>query len=357
MKLLIIFAIAVIAGGLGYYVFLNTTFSPKKQPGIQDYYISTRLQSDSLLKGMGMYDPSEDASHILDTNKLSYPKLKRKESDYKPNPATTWVIDLRGTFNKKDLAELFDEEWRLNFPSDIYGHADKWTYVFAADSPEKYDEIQVAVNLRDIFTMESADYKVTLDKYITELNNRIAKYPGKIKLTKNESISEAVAKGAGIAALNKSFHLAEIITLESDSSFNGLKAWDVLRSIGLEWGDEDLFYWNNHYDYGSDIFFSVSTSTEPGYFLPQQVKTGQMNPRDLVFSFSIARSADPEHVFDVMNEAVKYAQKRLGGRIVDNQGKPFNEADEKNWLISLVNDMKAKGVTPGSEDALQLFHR
>ena len=359
MKFIIILVGVAVLGLMG-YLYLRLIVDPKKEllaKSATDYYISTTTESDQKLKDMGMYNPSEDVSYILDTNKLSYPKLKRKQSDYKPNPATTWVIDLRGKFNKKDLIELFDEEWKLNFPSDIYGHATKWTYVFAEDSPDTYDEIQVAVNLRDIFNMESADYKLALDKYMTELNSRIAKYPGKIKLTKNESIAQAVAKGEKIVALNKAFNFAEVIVLESDSVFNGLDAWDVLRSIGLQWGDEDLFHWYNHYDYGSDVFFSVSTTTKPNYFLPESVKAREMNPHDLVFSFSIPRSADPEHVFDVMTEAVKYAQKRLGGTIVDNFGKPFNEVYEKNWIMTLVSDMKAKGVVTGSEDALILFSR
>jgi cell division protein ZipA len=359
MKLSVILAIVVVFGLMG-YAYLRLIVAPKKEllaNSSKDYYISTTTESDQKLKDMGMYVPSEDVSYILDTNKLSYPKLKRTESEYKPDTATTWVIDLRGTFNKKDLNELFDEEWTLNFPSDIYGHATKWTYIFAADSPEKYDEIKVAVNLRDIFNMESADYKVTLDKYLTELNSRIAKYAGKVTLTKKESIAQAMVKGQKIASLNQQFDQAAIIILKSDSIFDGLKAWDVLRSIGLQWGDGDEFHWNNHYAYGSDLFFSVWTTTEPGYFLPERVKAGQMNPGDLVFGFSIPRSADPEHVFNVMTEAVKYAQKRLGGTIIDKNHQPFNEEQERKTLITLVNNMKAKGVIAGSEDALMLFSR
>ena len=365
MKQLILLGVVVI-GLLAFFIF-KLVVSPENDLAVSntaDYYISTTTEGDDKLKKMGLYDPSEDVSYILDTGKLSYPKVKMTDDDdYEANPNTTWIIDLQlmngGIFNKKELGQLFDEAWRKNYVSDIHGHStgdNKWTYVFAGGTPETYDKIQVAVELREIFNVESPDYNpAQLQRYITELNSRIEKYPGKIILTERESIAKAIAKGQEIVAFNQEFNRDEIIILKSDSTFSGLKAWDVLRSIGLQWGDGDQFHWNNQYDYGSDLFFSVWTTTEPGYFLPESVKAGHMNPADLVFGFSIPRSADPEHVFDVMAEAVKYAQKRSGGTIIDKDGHPFNEEQERKKLMTLVNNMKTKGIVPGSEDALRIF--
>lgn len=146
-----------------------------------------------------------------------------------------------------------------------------------------------------------------------------------------------------------------IIILEADKPMKGVLMWDVLQSLGLKWGDGDLFHWDNKSEFGEQQFFSVWTSTDPGYFFPETVKSGEMNPRDLIFGFSIPRSADPENVFEAMIAAAKYSQKRLGGKLLDKNLKPFNEAEEKKALQQLVSQMKSKGLIPGSSRVLKVY--
>jgi cell division protein ZipA len=124
----------------------------------------------------------------------------------------------------------------------------------------------------------------------------------------------------------------------------------------LKWGDGDLFNWENtNRDYGDDQFFSVATTTDPGYFLPESIKNGQMNPNDLVFGVSIPRNSDPQNVFFAMVEAVKYCQKRLGGKILDKNQQPFDESEAKKNLALLIKKMKNNGVVPGSYKALMAY--
>ncbi|RFZ82900.1 hypothetical protein DYU05_12130 [Mucilaginibacter terrenus] len=144
-----------------------------------------------------------------------------------------------------------------------------------------------------------------------------------------------------------------IIVLKSDTKFDGKKVWDVLQSVGLKWGDGDLFHWGNpNQNYGDDALFSVWTTTDPGYFLPESIKQGQMNPDDLVFGFSVPRSADPENVFKVMTAAVKYCQKRLGGKMLDANMHPLDELSASMNLNVLITELKSKGIVPGSTPAL-----
>ena len=120
-------------------------------------------------------------------------------------------------------------------------------------------------------------------------------------------------------------------------------------------GDGDLFHWDNTSGYGSDEHFSVFTLSPPGYFLPEEIKNVNMNPSNLVFSFSIPRSANPKTVFDVMLNAVKYCQKRLGGEILNQNGRPFDEVKEKMELSQLVSRMNERGIVPGANKTLVLF--
>lgn len=342
-------------------------FKPKKKSISDEYFISTQGQSDNRIKSLSLDKPSEEASYILDTNKLSIPKkeIENESKEYKADPEREFIINIKllngGTFKKNDLWNFFDKEWRTNFTSaEVYGYSEiekGWTYTIAGDAPDIYEKVQVAINLLGVYNDENPTYeKGKLEKYITALNKKVKTYPYPIELELSESVDKAIEKAKELVVLYNEFNQDEIIVLKSDKVFKGSDAWDALLSVGLKWGDGDLFHWNN-YDaaYGHDQYFSVWTSTEPGYFLPEDIQGGQMNPNDLVFGFSIPRSADPKNIFDIMFNTVLYCQKRLGGTILDKEGNSFNQEEEKIHLIELVDKMKAKGIMPGSGKALRMY--
>lgn len=181
------------------------------------------------------------------------------------------------------------------------------------------------------------------------------KYPTKLRIKPTEAIDSAIIKAKKLVQLYQEFNRDAIIVLQSDAQYEGLEMWDVLERVGLTWGDGDIFHWSNSKDYGDNQHFSVWTATQPGYFLPEEIKDGNMNPKNLVFGFSIPRSADPKNIFDIMVNGVKYCQKRLGGSILDKNGQPFNETQEKQSLNEFLDKMKNKGITPGSDKALGIF--
>jgi cell division protein ZipA len=359
-KMVYLIIAGILIAGVCFFI-----FRAKDKPSLDDYFISTEGQSNDRVKSLNLDKPTEDASYILDVNKLSLPHIESKNDTigYRADPEREWIINLvqvnGGLFNKSDLLELFDYEWRSQFESEIYGFASlekRWTFAFAGDSPDTYKQIQIAINVQDVYSEENQAYDPKkLERYISELEKRIVKYPTKLKFEQTESIVDAIAKAKKLIELHKEFDNEAIIVLQSDAGFRGTEAWDVLLCIGLEWGDGDLFHWNNNSDFGSDQHFSVWTTTQPNYFLPEQVKEGQMNPENLVFGFSIPRSADPKNIFDIMINSVKYAQKRLGGRILDKDGAPFNEASERKEIGELIEKMKAKGISAGSDKALVMF--
>ena len=54
-----------------------------------------------------------------------------------------------------------------------------------------------------------------------------------------------------------------------------------------------------------------------------------MSPETLVFGFSIPRSFAPEHVREQMMKAARYAQKRLGGELLGEDGQRLDESSER----------------------------
>ncbi|EZH75883.1 hypothetical protein ATO12_03575 [Aquimarina atlantica] len=330
-----------------------------------DFFITTASQSADRIEKLGLNKSSEDMSHILDESQLKLPKIENKEEkdEYKAEPSREWIIELvipDGTIiQQKKLYELFDYEWRTNFSSTIFGHSpedDKWTYALAGGTPETYTQIQVAIGLLDVFNDENPNYDIEkLERYIIELKKRLKSHSLTFEIKETESKESAIEKSKKLVELNKLFDKDILIGLQSENGYNGKEVWDVLQSLGLKWGDGDLFHWNNSSDYASDQHFSVWTSTEPGYFLPEQIKKGKMNPTNLVFEFSIPRSADPINVYRVLVNSIKYCQKRLGGEIINRNGESFNEQMELIQLAELIKQMNDNGIIPGSSNALRLY--
>ena len=145
--------------------------------------------------------------------------------------------------------------------------------------------------------------------------------------------------------------------LKADKSFEGTEIWDKMRSLGLHWGDMDLFHWENPNSDagGDDHLFSVATSTEPGYFLPEHLAKGEVKTTDLIFSFSIPRSSDPQRVLENMHRAASYCQQKLGGQLLDENGQPFELATELKKCQWVTQNLAGKKLRPGYGDALYLF--
>jgi cell division protein ZipA len=358
--------IYIITGVLVLALVAYLLFKPKPKSVLDDYYFTTQSQSNQRIKDLNLDTPSQDASHILDLKKLSFPDMpvEPENSEYTPNLYKDWVIDIISVngdaiFNTEDLSKMFDYDWRSKFESTIYGFSpdeNGWTFAFAGDSPARYTKLQVAIDLQRVFDTEKPNYDPKkLERYLVELEKRIKKFPVKLRLEHKESVESALQKAKQVVSIHQEFNRDAILVLQSDKPFRGMEMWDALQSVGLTWGDGDLFHWMNENDYGDDQLFSVWTTTEPGYFLPEDIKEGNMNPENLVFGFSIARCADPENVFDAMVNAAEYCQKRLGGEILDGNMQPFQREQERKNLSEFIKQMEEKGLKPGSDNALQTF--
>ena len=167
-------------------------------------------------------------------------------------------------------------------------------------------------------------------------------------------------------AAKRSSHLLELVgscdacadvvlAANTKAGFEGKAIWDVMLSLGLGWGDMDLFHWENPGIPGDDHLFSVWTSTPPGYFFPESIAQGKVRTTDLIFGFSVPRTWQPDTVLDSMLQAVQYAKRRLGGIVLDSNGSEFSERVLKAEIQKTVMTMTDAGFPPGSYEALYLL--
>jgi cell division protein ZipA len=331
-------------------------------PKIGDLFLSPESQSAeraSILPTEG----TEDASPIL--GEITPPVSENEAlGDYLPNPAVAWIVRaaLEQPQNARELAAKFDQD-RTDMHGDltIYGRdiaTGHWTFLVSGDGPEQVDGLQFAW---DYFPSWSEDATVAAPSvYEARLQAVSVELSKFTESTVNADVSptEAHKRAETLSTINDRFDRSVSIRLKAPQGtlFAGRDVWDVMLCLGLQWGDMDCFHWPNPSDCGDDFFFSVWTSSEPGYFLPEEVAEGRVNVADLIFGYSIPRSAAPATIYERMVKAVEYAQMRLGGTITEgDDGQPLDSRATEAEIREIADKLKNLGFAPGSDSALQQF--
>ncbi|MEM6691704.1 MAG: cell division protein ZipA C-terminal FtsZ-binding domain-containing protein [Planctomycetota bacterium] len=360
---------------LSLITFLTTVFvvgcNPKTETmtehPLDNLYLSTSSESQERTDRLLPREGTEDASHVLGDWQPDLPVGENDSEEYRPNTSVEWVIDVKfpedETAKAEEVASMFDESFRNECGScSLYGkdaNSGLWTFLISADGPESVTGLQVAFDYQQSWNSNFATANVMQYEARLKAVEKIAsKMFGQCIMKASRSPSEAFRYAESLDGLSDKYdHIVSLYLLaEQDRLFEGMDIWDVMLCLGLEWGDMDCFHWINNSNTGDDFFFSVETSTPPGYFLPEQIASDQLKTRDLIFCFSVARTVQPTEITKKMDEAVQYCQSRLGGKIHYVLGE---DEVSKPELIERVGQIESElteiGFEPGSDAALQMF--
>jgi cell division protein ZipA len=309
---------------------------------------------------------SEDVSKLL-VNPTPNAQSTDGESatDILPDPATDWIIDVQfdgePRLDSKQISKLFDKKWREQFGElTLYARdpdARHWTYLLSSDGPTVVTGLKFAWRFIDATTDNPenpapqvfSDREAAIRKSLAALGTPVLKA--------SHSPEDAARRARFLRDFKTKLDYSATLVLRAPKgkTFEGRDIWDVMLCLGLAWGDMDIFHWVNDGGRGDSAFFSVSTSTSPGYFFPDQIAAGKVHVDDLVFGFSAPRCSHPADVFESMMRAVNYAQKRLGGTILDGSGSKANVDKTRQKIRGVELEMKSHGFTPGDDSALRLF--
>ncbi|WP_197444077.1 cell division protein ZipA C-terminal FtsZ-binding domain-containing protein [Maioricimonas rarisocia] len=310
-------------------------------------------------------EPSEDARHIL--GRIDLPPIEDwdEERDYLPEPAVEWVVDVQlegdPEFDPEVVGKRFDSNWRERFGSmTIYGRdveTGLWTFLISADGPQAVDRLKFAFDYVDVLD-EDAPVS-TADEYaarVQEIRKQLESF-GKPTVAASMPPADAEERSRMLIDIRQRLDVSPVLFLNAPASgrFDGRQMWDTMLCLGLEWGDMDCFHWPNPSDVGDDYFFSVETTTPPGYFLPEEVMADRVHVDDLVFVYSVPRCARPVEVFDAMVRGVEYCRQRLGGTIADMDGEPADITVMREQIVEIVRELQAAGFEPGVDATLRLF--
>jgi cell division protein ZipA len=333
-------------------------------PSTDGLYASPSGASDERAYGLLPEKGSEDVSQLLHYPPASpQPVAPDSAKEYFANPRYDWIIQVQPThaLQRHEVLAQFGPQWlKQHAHPQLYGRATSnglWTYLAAADSDSVFSEIALAWKLFDERTPTPRPFRADeLTAFQQAVAQQAPGLSGRISRV-NYAPAQAAVASQQLAAFITANEQEALIVLKADSLFEGREIWDKMRSLGLHWGDMDLFHWENPTTDagGDDHLFSVFTSTEPGYFLPEQIAKGEVKTTDLVFSFSIPRSNAPQQVLENMYEAAKYCQQKLGGQLLGADGQPFKLSTELNKCQNVTQNLAHKRLRPGQGDALYLF--
>jgi cell division protein ZipA len=332
-------------------------------PSVDGLYVSPSGASDERAYGLLPEKGSEDASHLLHYPPArAQPAASDSAQEYFANPRYDWIIQVQPTraLLRREVLAQFGPQWlKQHGDPQLYGRATsngRWTYLVAADGDSVFSEIALAWKLfderaptpRPFGAAELTTFQQAVAQQAPALAGRIGRV--------NYSPAQAAAASQQLADFVVANDLEASIVLKADTVFEGRAIWDKMRSLGLHWGDMDLFHWENPTtDAGGDHLFSVFTSTEPGYFLPEHIAKGEIRTTDLIFSFSIPRSTAPQQVLENMHQAAKYCQQKLGGQLVGADGEPFNLPAELAKCQKVTQNLARQKLRPGYDATLYLF--
>jgi len=312
---------------------------------------------------------SEDAAHVLgQVHALEVGRRRASDEgdhrDYLPCEDVDWVLTATFTgtphLDPHRVRAAFDAAWCAQYGRfTAFGRdaaTNRWTFLISADGPSAVTDLKLAWDYCDPLGVDppatSALFQRRLDATIAVLSSL-----GQCHLEASKSASEAGRTTTVLNALKRECDRDAAIVLQAPRRrpYDGRRVWDVMLCLGLRWGDMDCFHWANPTTDGPDAYFSVHTTTPPGYFLPEALASGRMQPADLAFTFSIPRSVAPGPVFDCMARAVEYCRTRLGGTTLDDAGQPADLVALREYVVHVDRQMRRAGFVPGSHRSLRLF--
>jgi cell division protein ZipA len=327
--------------------------------------LTTRTDSQARAAKVLPLKPSQDMGHLLGTIDLPARTVKGDDGrDYLPNEATEWILDINWSgspsLDASVVRQIFSAHWQEKYGrGELCGFdADRkrWAFLLGGNAPKNLSRLKLAIPL-----VPSKDHPepLTVEDYrVREAEAKLrAKSFGQASVTPNLPAEDAVRRARRLRelkdALNLDFGL--VLAAPSRAPFDGMKVWDVMLCLGLRWGDMDLFHWDNPSDLGDESFFRVWTSTPPGYFLPEQIAAGKVRVENLIFGFSVPNCARPREVLESMLRGIGYARERLGGTVVDAEGRPADFDYSRTLVAKVADELARLGFPPGSEDARHLF--
>jgi cell division protein ZipA len=310
--------------------------------------------------------PLDDARHLLPPVALPDPPAPAAVHPAGglapgPHPATEFVIDLLGAAPVSAERTLGVITWvrraALGFPR-LWGHLpgpERWV---APEEVAGETALTALVLCRDLTGLLSEGTEAARE--LGALAAAAASFAS--ALGRTAAPRDTPEAGARRAALLLSLRArfgrsVEMRLMPAGRPFPARNVWRAAYALGLRWGDLDLFHWHGALPADARPLFTLSAVGQPGFFLPERAAEGE-GVNGIALGFELPRSPAPLEVYDRMALALAFLRQKLGGHPTTAGGRELDGDrldEERDDLATLVADMAAAGIAPGSPESARLF--
>jgi FtsZ-interacting cell division protein ZipA len=133
----------------------------------------------------------------------------------------------------------------------------------------------------------------------------------------------------------------------------GTRLRGVAEASGFRLAPTGRFEWVQD-DTGA-VLFTLQSMTDEA-FTPDRLRTG--STPGVIFLLDVPRVVDPAKAFDQMKMAAKRMAHTVGGELVDDNGRPLNDAGLaaiREQVVAADATLRRYNIEPGSPRALKLF--
>ena len=133
----------------------------------------------------------------------------------------------------------------------------------------------------------------------------------------------------------------------------GTRLRGVAEASGFRLAPTGRFEWVQ--DETGAVLFTLQNMTDEA-FTPEGLRTG--STPGVIFLLDVPRVADPPKAFDQMKLAAKRMAHTVGGELVDDNGRPLNDAGLhaiREQVVAADAALRRYNIEPGSPRALKLF--
>ena len=268
-----------------------------------------------------------------------------------PDPDIETIVMLQPTRPVAAGAVAAGLHARLGKPVRWYGRREArgpWQRL-AADSRGEYGELAACMLLADRNGAASLAQIEAFRKLAGEI---AASLPGAF------STSPAVDEAQRAEALDRlcaelDMQIGLTVRKVPPAIIAGTRLRGVAEASGFRLAPTGRFEWVQE-DTGV-VLFTLQNMTDEA-FTAERLRTGSMP--GVIFLLDVPRVADPARAFDQMKLAAKRMAHTVGGELVDDNGRPLNDAGLaaiREQVAAADAALRRYNIEPGSPRALKLF--
>jgi len=246
-------------------------------------------------------------------------------------------------------------EFEIEKPHRLYGcraDSDLWSELQHDSQRTRYGDLALSVQLVDtrgpISDSELHKFSQVGLKLADELHRRTQF---------SMPFEDALARARELHQFCETFDvIAAVHVVSKEGPFKGRLLEHAARKAGMQWGAHSIFHMKNEFSPGSRHLFSMASLTGAGEFPAGQWDTFKTD--GVTFFIPVPCVHRPASVFDKMIACAQTLAETLRGELHDQARRPLTSesiAMIRRQVEAIEEQMRERGIVPGSQTALRLF--